>query len=350
MTRRISRRNFIKKSTAAGVGAALISQVSLSESLAQLKTDPASLPVVISSANGLEAVRKAMDLLKAGNDPLDAVITGVNIVEDDPNDMSVGYGGLPNEDGEVELDASCMHGPTHRAGAVGALKCIKNPSKVARLIMERSNRIFLVGDGALRFAVAHGFKKENLLTDKARDIWLQWKDNLSTHDDWEPPRDKEGNPITHGTINCDAVDAHGDIAGVTSTSGLPFKVAGRVGDSPLIGAGLYVDNEVGAAGSTGHGEANIKVVGAHTVVEFMREGISPEEACLRALQRIVDIHRRTPKWYGELQNVNYYAVNKKGQYAAASIFSSARYCVASSEGARRLDCAYLLKKPESEKK
>jgi N4-(beta-N-acetylglucosaminyl)-L-asparaginase len=350
MTRNISRRNFIKKSTAAGVGAALIGRVSVSETRAQTKGENASLPVVISSANGLEAVKKAMEILKAGNDPLDAVIAGVNIVEDDPNDMSVGYGGLPNEDGEVELDASCMHGPTHRAGAVGALKCIKNPSKVARLVMERSNRIFLVGDGALRFALAHGFKKENLLTDKAREIWLQWKDNLSTHDDWEPPKDKEGIPITHGTINCNAVDANGNIAGVTTTSGLPFKVAGRVGDSPLIGAGLYVDNEVGAAGSTGHGEANIKVVGAHTVVEFMREGVPPEEACLRALQRIVDLHKRTAKWYGDLQNVNFYAVNRKGQYAAASIFSESRYCVATGEGARRLDSAYLLKKPVDPRK
>ena len=350
MARNISRRNFIKKSTAAGVGAALMGRVSVSESMAQTGGASGSLPVVISSANGLEAVKKAMEILKAGNDPLDAVIAGVNLVEDDPNDMSVGYGGLPNEDGEVELDASCMHGPTHRAGAVGALKCIKNPSKVARLVMERSNRIFLVGEGALRFALAHGFKKENLLTDKAREIWLQWKDNLSTHDDWDPPRDKEGNPITHGTINCNAVDANGNIAGVTTTSGLPFKVAGRVGDSPLIGAGLYVDNEVGAAGSTGHGEANIKVVGAHTVVEFMREGVQPEEACLRALQRIVDLHKRTAKWYGELQNVNFYAVNKKGQYAAAAIFSESRYAVATSEGARRLDSAYLLKKPAPAKK
>lgn len=290
-----------------------------------------------------------MEMVKAGNDPLDAVIAGVNIVEDDPNDMSVGYGGLPNEDGEVELDASCMHGPTHRAGAVAALKFIKNPSKVARLVMERSNRIFLVGEGALRFALAHGFQKENLLTERAREIWLRWKDNLSTMDDWEPPKDKEGSPITHGTINCDAVDTNGNICGVTTTSGLPFKVAGRVGDSPIIGAGLYVDNEVGAAGSTGHGEANIKVVGAHTVVELMRQGLSPEEACLRALQRIVDIQKRTAKWYGELQNVNFYAVNKKGLYAGAAIYSESRYCVATTEGARRVESAYLLKKPATKK-
>jgi N4-(beta-N-acetylglucosaminyl)-L-asparaginase len=349
MPRKVSRRNFLKDSTAVGVGAALIGKISVTEAFAQARVEGGSLPVVISSANGLEAVKKAMEMLKAGGDPLDAVIAGVNIVEDDPNDMSVGYGGLPNEDGEVELDASCMHGPTCRAGAVGALKCIKNPSKVAQLVMTRSNRIFLVGEGALRFALAHGFKKENLLTEKAREIWLQWKDNLSTHDDWEPPKDKEGNPITHGTINCDAVDANGNIAGVTTTSGLPFKVAGRVGDSPIIGAGLYVDNEVGAAGSTGHGEANIKVTGAHTVVEFMRQGLAPEEACLRTLQRIVDFQRRSSKWWGELQNVNYYAVNKKGQFTAAAIFSGSRYAVATSEGARRLDCAYLLKKPESAK-
>lgn len=350
MASNVSRRNFIKKSTAAGVGAALMNHLPIGKSFAQTTGAAGSLPVVISSANGLEAVKKAYEMLQAGNDPLDAVIAGVNIVEDDPNDMSVGYGGLPNEDGEVELDASCMHGPTARAGAVGALKYIKNPSKVARLIMERSNRIFLVDEGALRFALAHGFKKENLLTDKAREIWLQWKDNLSTHDDWEPPKDKEGNPITHGTINCNAVNTRGDVAGVTTTSGLPFKVAGRVGDSPIIGAGLYVDNEVGAAGSTGHGEANIKVAGAHTVVEFMRQGVPPEEACLRALERIVDMFRRAPKWWGELQNVNFYAVDKKGRFAGAAIYSESRYCVATAEGARRLASAYLLKKPAAPKK
>ena len=346
MPRRVSRRNFLKKSTAAGVGAALMTQITVGEGFAQMSGGSGSLPVVISSANGLEAVRRAYEMLHGGSDPLDAVIAGVNLVEDDPNDITVGYGGLPNEDGEVELDASCMHGPTCRAGAVGALKYIKNPSKVARLIMDRSNRVFLVGEGALKFALAHGFKKENLLTDKSREIWLRWKDNLSTHDDWEPPRDKDGNPINHGTINCNAVDAKGDIAGVTTTSGLPFKVAGRVGDSPIIGAGLYVDNEVGAAGSTGHGEANIKVAGGHTVVEFMREGFHPEEACLRTCQRILDMYKKAPKWWGELQNVNYYAVNKKGQFAAAAIFSGSRYSVASKDGVRRLDSAYLMKKPK----
>ncbi|MDD5542326.1 MAG: N(4)-(beta-N-acetylglucosaminyl)-L-asparaginase [Acidobacteriia bacterium] len=345
MSPKVSRRNFLKKSTAAGMGAALISHMAVENVMAQTPAPPGSLPVVISSVNGLEAVKKAFEMIKGGSDPLDAVIAGVNIVEDDPNDMTVGYGGLPNEDGEVELDASCMHGPTCRAGSVGALKFIKNPSTVAKLIMDRSNRIMLVGEGALKFALAHGFKKENLLTDKSRELWLKWKDNLSTHDDWEPPHDKEGNPITHGTINCNAVDARGNIAGVNSTSGMAFKVAGRVGDSPIIGAGLYVDNEVGAAGSTGHGEANIKVVGAHTVVEFMRDGASPEEACVRTLKRIVEMQKKAPKWWGELQNVAYYAINKRGQFGAAAIYGETRYAIATREGVRRLECAYLFKKP-----
>ncbi len=349
MPSNVSRRNFIKNSTAAGVGAALISQLPSAEGLAQVTLTSGSLPVVISSVNGMEAVKKAYEMLIAGNDPLDAVIAGVNLVEDDPDDMTVGYGGLPNEDGEVELDASCMDGPTHRAGAVGALKCIKNPSQVARLIMERSNRVFLVGEGALRFAVAHGFKKENLLTDKSREIWLRWKDNLSTNDDWEPPRDKDGDFVTHGTLNCNAVATNGDLVGVTTTGGLPFKVAGRVGDSPIIGAGLYVDNDVGAAGSTGHGEANIKVAGGHTVVEFMRQGRHPVEACLETCKRIIDMYHESPKWWGDLQNVTYYAVNKKGQFGAASIFSETRYCVASRDGVHKLDCAYLMKRPETKK-
>jgi N4-(beta-N-acetylglucosaminyl)-L-asparaginase len=298
-------------------------------------------PLVISSANGIKAVEKAMAILKAGGGTLDAVVEGVTLVEDDPEDTSVGYGGLPNADGEVELDASVMHGPTGGAGAVGALKSIRNPAKVARLVMERTNRVFLVGEGALRFAVAHGFPKENLLTDRARREWLKWKEELNDQDDWvAPPKPEQTKEKerSHGTINCLALDLGGDMSGVTSTSGLSFKMPGRVGDSPIIGAGLYVDNNVGAAGSTGNGEANIKVVGAHTVVELMRQGASPEQACLRTLSRVVDLYKGKPP------NLNFYALNKRGQFAGAAIYKGGKYCVHQGNQAVLRESAWLLEK------
>jgi N4-(beta-N-acetylglucosaminyl)-L-asparaginase len=298
-------------------------------------------PLVIASANGIKAVEKAMVILKSGGSTLDAVVEGVTLVEDDPEDTSVGYGGLPNADGEVELDASVMHGPTGGAGAVGALKDIRNPAKVARLVMERTNRVFLVGEGALRFAVAHGFPKENLLTDRARREWLKWKEEMNDQDDWvappKPPQTKEKEQ-SHGTINCLALDRGGDLSGVTSTSGLSFKMPGRVGDSPIIGAGLYVDNNVGAAGSTGNGEANIKVVGAHTVVELMRHGASPEQACLQALSRVVDLYKGKPP------NLNFYALNKKGHFAGAAIYKGGKYCVHQGNEPVLRESAWLLEK------
>ena len=230
---------------------------------------PAGVIRVVASANGLAAVERAMELLRNGADPLDAAVAGVNIVEDDPEDMSVGLGGLPNEDGVVELDASVMYGPTHSSGAVAAIQNIKNPSRVAKLVMERTNHCLLIGPGALRFALAHGFKEENLLTEKSRKAWLEWKESLSDRDNWLPNRAKNIPPemakvlSTYGTINCLALDAQGRLAGTTTTSGLSWKIAGRVGDSPIIGAGLYVDNEIGAAGSTGLGEANIMNLGSY---------------------------------------------------------------------------------------
>lgn len=349
MTEKISRRNFLVSTTAAGIGTASIERISASPIPAQTT---AYKPLVISSANGMQATAKAMEMMKSGTDVLDAVIAGVNIVEDDPNDNSVGYGGLPNEDGEVELDASVMHGPTARCGAVGALKFIKNPSKVARLVMQRSDHIFLVGEGALRFAVAHGFQKENLLTDRSRELWLRWKENMSERDNWLPPESGPSRELalalmTYGTINCCAINEKGDLAGVTTTSGLSWKIAGRVGDSPIIGAGLYVDNEIGAAGSTGRGEANIKVCGAHTVVELMRLGKTPEEACLETLKRVVKT--TTEKRLLDAQGkpnfgLNYYAVNKKGEYGGAALFSGSRYCINDGTASRLVECAYLFKR------
>ena len=299
----------------------------------------ASRPLVISSDNGIRAVERAMLVLKSGGNTLDAVVEGVTLVEDDPEDQGVGLGGLPNAEGEVELDASVMHGPTGAAGAVGALKSIRNPAKVARLVMQRTTRVFLVGEGALQFALAHGFQRENLLTEKSRLAWLKWKEELSSSDDWvAPPAQKAEGNRPQGTINCLAIDSAGDLSGVTTTSGLAFKRPGRVGDSPIIGAGLYVDNAVGAAGSTGNGEANIRVVGAHTVVELMRQGKAPEQACLETLKRVVDLFKGNPP------QLNFYSVNKKGESGAASIYKGAGYCLHDGVQSYRLESAWLLEK------
>ncbi len=346
-----SRRDFLRTAAAAGAGAILDGSIDVNELYSQTK--PASSPIVIASGNGLEAVKKAMEIIKSGNDALDGVIAGVNIVEDDPNDMSVGYGGLPNEDGVVELDAAVMHGPSCRAGAVGALQRIKNPSKVARVVMERSDHVFLVGEGALRFAKAHGFEEENLLTDKAREVWLRWKEHMSNQDNWLPPHsleDKDVGPLIeqnarpHGTIHCSGIDVHGNISCVTTTAGMAFKIPGRVGDSPIIGAGLYCDNAVGSAGSTGRGEANIINCGSATIVEWMRGGKSPEEACLAACKRIVDHTKEARLKFDDGRpnfNVAYYALAKNGKYGGASIYSGQKMAVADGTDTKLVDIPYL---------
>lgn len=318
-------------------------------------------PLTVSSGNGLRATEKAMEMINNGSDALDAVLAGVNIVEDDPDDLSVGYGGLPNEHGDVELDACCMHGPTHNAGAVGALRGIKNPSNVARLVMERTDHVLLTGAGALKFAKAHGFKEENLLTDRARRIWLNHKERLSDRDDWFSPeleeemssndgleviRIGETTRIT-GTISCLGLDLEGNISGVTTTSGLFYKIPGRVGDSPIIGAGLYVDNEIGACGSTGRGEENLKNLSSFMVVEFMRRGLSPEEACLSVCKRIVD-HAKHPSLKAKDGspnfNVNFYALSKEGQYGCASIYGPSSFTVHDGTENRKLEGAYLFER------
>src|SRR3984957_15655456 len=283
-----------------------------------------------------------MDILKKGGDTLDAVLAVVVEVENDPNDNSVGYGGLPNEEGEVELDAQVMHGPTRRAGAVGALKKIKNASLVAKCVMEKTDHIFIVSDGATRFAIAEGFAPMDLLTPKSREAWLRWKAKSSAF--WAPgidspnwtypaaenhdsPEKREleewfrqvvAYPPT-GTINCLAVDAKGDISGTTTTSGMSWKIAGRVGDSPIIGAGLCVDNDIGAAGSTGRGEENIKISGGHTIVEMMRKGMSPTDACLEALPRVA---RNYKPFHDRLKqfHIQFYALNKNGEFGAGSLW------------------------------
>ena len=327
MSSDMERRRFLQITSAASLAGSMITP-GIRSGLAN-EAAAGNLPVVISSLNGLRATAKAMEIIKQGGKPLDAVVAGVNIVEDDPNDNSVGYGGLPNEDGEVELDACVMDGLTCRCGAVGGLKFIKNPSKVAKLVMERTDHIFLVGEGALKFAERMGFQRENLLTEASRKKWLEWKSKLSNADNWLS-EEEAGTTVDaivkqYGTITCIAVDTHANIAGTTTTSGLSWKIPGRVGDSPIIGAGLYVDNEVGAAGSTGRGEANIKVCGAHTIVELMRQGKAPEQACIEVLERVAKTTKEKrllgpdgkPKF-----NVSYYAVNKNGEYGSAALYTS----------------------------
>ncbi len=306
--------------------------------------------IVISSANGVRSCAKAMEILRAGGDTLDAVIAGVNIVELDPNDTSVGYGGLPNEEGVVELDASVMHGPSRRGGAVASIRGIKTPSNVAKLVMTETDHMMLVGEGALKFAKAHGFKEEDLLTERSRMAWLAWKRSMrdrNGHTNWEsitdaPPKAAEkraelkrlfpeasdelvawafevADKPTTGTINCLALTEEGEMSGTTTTSGMAWKIPGRVGDSPIIGAGLWLDQDVGAAGSTGRGEENIRIAGAHTCIENMRHGMSPKDAALDALKRIARNFDNDEKRLGAI-DIQFYVLRKDGEYCGASLW------------------------------
>ncbi|HTO95455.1 MAG TPA: N(4)-(beta-N-acetylglucosaminyl)-L-asparaginase [Myxococcales bacterium] len=341
----------------------------LSQAARGQKQAPAR-PVAISSSNGLKSVELAVKQMAGGADPLDAAIAGVNLVEDDPNDMTVGYGGIPNEEGVVQLDSCVMHGPTGRAGAVASLEGVKNPSKVAKLVMETTDHVLLVGPGARHFATLNGFPQESLLTERARKVWLFWKQNLSTNDKWlepdperYPPEVKQfieefgwddlRKPQGGGTIHLSALDGRGDLAGCTSTSGLFFKMPGRVGDSPIIGAGCFTDNEVGSAGSTGRGEANILVCGGHLTVELMRQGKHPKDACLMTLERIAGTTRekRLRDANGRPNfHITFYALNKAGQYGCASMYAYSdsrkrrQFAVATSTGARKEDCAFLYER------
>ena len=303
----------------------------------------AAKPVVVASANGLRAVQKAFDLVMQGADTLDAAIEGVKIEELDPNDNAVGYGGLPNAEGVVQLDASCMHGPTRRAGAVGCLEGIKTPSEVAKCVLKYTDHILLVGEGAKRFALQYGFKEENLLTDASRDAWLHWRANLNPSDSYlDVPAGETMLARPTGTINCDVVAPGGDISSVTTTSGIAWKVPGRVGDSGVVGAGQYTDNDIGAAGSTGLGEANIKVCGGFLAVEQMRRGLKPTDACLETLKRVVSMtekRRLTADGKPRFQ-ITFYAVNKKGDLGAASLYP-AQFAVHDGTAAKLADTAHL---------
>src|SRR4030081_3763497 len=334
-----SRRDFVKTSVlgalATGVGAQASVESNLGgngrpsqDSSQASQSGPHKRPIIVCANNGYAYLEDAFVFLKGGGDTLDAALKVVKGPEDDPNDDSVGLGGLPNEEGVVELDACCMHGPTRRAGSVGGVRNIKNVSLVAKAVIEHTGHVMLVGEGAERFAVAVGFPRENLLTERSRKTWQLWKEFHSTDDWWGPglaspqwkapdisPRSEHWNerikrmeeraaalgsepefrmtairrvlfPPT-GTIHCSALNEKGEISGCTTTSGLAYKLPGRVGDSPIIGAGCYTDQDVGSAGATGSGEENIKVAGVHTVIENMRHGMSPLDAGLDALKRIV---------------------------------------------------------------
>lgn len=326
----------------------------------------AGRPVVISSGNGFKrapagtTVEKAMEMLRAGSDPLDAIVAGINIIEDDPTDNSVGLGGLPNEEGVVELDSSCLHGPSHKAGAVAGLRNIKNPSSVALQVLRRTDHCLLIGEGALRFAKAMGFKEENLLTEESRKAWLKWKANLNPDDDWlnddqqipasninskQSRATQLGIPFTTGTIHCSAVDANGDLAACTSTSGLSWKLPGRVGDSPIIGAGMFCENSIGAAGATGRGEAVIQSCGAFQIVQHMGNGLSPTEACLKVLQWIAD-HTKQKYLLNDKGRPNFnvvlYALRKDGAFGSAAFVKGTRFAVNDENGPRLENCATLF--------
>src|SRR5438445_3988884 len=327
---RFSRRDFLSTTALGSLALGLEAQEEKTKDSrgAEAKTQASKRPIIICAANGLNYLDEGFELLRGGADTLDAALRVVRGPECDPTESSVGLGGLPNEEGVVELDACCMHGPTRRAGSVGGVRNIKNVSLVSQAVMEHTGHVMLVGEGAERFAVAQGFPRENLLTDYSRKVWLLWKE---THSDWwgpglaDPnwkkrfPAGKSQNdewqirmkrmeevaaqlgiapeqratairevifPPT-GTIHCSALNDKGEMSSCTTTSGLAWKLPGRVGDSPIIGAGCYTDQDVGSAGATGSGEENIKVAGAHAIIENMRQGMSPLEAGTDALKRIV---------------------------------------------------------------
>ncbi len=353
-----TRRQFLSALAASSLAAPAVAMASAPARGPELLVRKALRPIAISSGNGMKAVELALAQMQAGVRPVDAAVAGVNLVENDPHDMSVGYGGRPNADGIVELDSCVMDGPTHLAGAVASLRNIKNPSLVALKVMRRTDHVLLVGEGALRFARLHGFKEENILTEEARKAWLRWRERLSTKDDWVPRKDNELPPKNgkqhdedeeereHGTIHLSALNSAGTLGAVTTTSGLAYKIPGRVGDSPLIGCGMWLDNDIGSAGSTGRGEAVILSNGSAQIVEQMRQGKSPTDACLELCKRIAHytrISRLLTEDGKPAFQVNFYAINKKGEWGAASLYPS-RCSLATEDGIERKDMAALYER------
>jgi N4-(beta-N-acetylglucosaminyl)-L-asparaginase len=346
----LTRRDFIARTAATAASLTLTERLHamrLAESVLSVG-DGAAVPRIVSSTNGLRGVARAWEMMQRGDDTLDAIIAGVNIQELDPDDDSVGLGGLPNENGVVQLDASCMHGPTRRAGAVGCIEDIATPSLVAKAIMDYTDHIMLVGDDAKTFALEMGFKSQPLLTDRSRQNWLRWRARLNPGDFRLDFDDDVTIRDTHGTINMNCVNAKGEMSSVTTTSGMAYKVPGRVGDSPIIGAGQYCDQSAGAAGSTGRGEANIKACGGFLTVEFMRQGMTPEQACLKTLERMVSMtearllnDKGRPRF-----DINIYALARDGRYGSASMYEGGTFAVADEKGARVEKAAFLFRRSE----
>ena len=341
MSDALDRRSFLGTAALAVAGTAIPGAAS--GAAPWVRRSRAAKFAAVSSANGIRGVKLAVELMQKGTDTLDAGVEGVKIQELDPDDDSVGYGGLPNEEGVVQLDASCVHGPTRLAGAVAALEGIKTPSEVARLVLKYTDHILLVGEGAKKFALSYGFKEENLLTPKSREKWLRWRANRGKGDDWvDIPDGAPAMARPTGTINMDLINDKGEISSITTTSGLAWKIPGRAGDSPIVGAGEYTDNEIGAAGSTGLGELCIMVCGGFLTVEHMRQGMSPTDACLATLKRVIAIcpdSRRDAQ--GRPPQITFYAINKKGDYGAASLFPSTYSACDEAGGARTLDTAHV---------
>jgi N4-(beta-N-acetylglucosaminyl)-L-asparaginase len=364
----MNRRQFVR--TTVGATLAASAAGSLRAQQAPNVIAPKSVkPVVISSANGnkfknggdVTCVQKAFTMMTGGADVLDALIAGVNILELDPGDTSVGYGGLPNADGVVQLDACCMHGPKRRAGGVANLEGVRTPANVAQKVMQMTDHHLIVGLGAQRFARNMGFKiEEDLNSDESRRLWLEWKRRIDPEHYLDPEKRADAGHRAmmamvsdglldpehiYGTINCNGINAKGEICGVTTTSGLAWKIPGRVGDSPILGAGLYVDGEIGAAGSTGRGEANLYGLSSFLIVENMRRGMHPKDAGIDACKRIKanTVEKRLLNSRGEPNfNVNFYILNAKGEYAGVALYAGSNFAVCTEAGPQTVSSEALL--------
>jgi len=368
MTKKIKRREFIRDSAVAGLTIAAAGKSAVAQ-FPNVLVQTGVKPVVISSANGnifknggdMTGVQKAFTLMTQGSDVLDAVIAGVNICELDPLDDSVGYGGLPNAEGVVQLDSSCMHGPKKRAGAVAALEGVRTPSLVAKAVLDYTDHHLLVGKGAQSFARSMGFKiEDDLNTDNSRKLWLEWKRRTDPSHYLDPKTRaevwrREGLKMVeeglirrehyYGTINCNGINSKGEICGVTTTSGLSWKIPGRVGDSPILGAGLYVDGAVGAAGSTGRGEANLYNLCSFLIVEEMRRGKNPKDAGMEALRRIKanTVEKRLLNSQGNPNfGINFYVLNAKGEHAGLTMYPGASYAFCNESGPQTVKSEALL--------
>jgi len=366
----LDRRTLLGAALGAGalVSCASAASVARTQEPARARAAPAArrgFPLLIGSANGLAGMQRHYEALRGGADPLDVAIEVVKVQEADPADDSVGLGGLPNAEGVVQLDAACMYGPRHKSGAVACLENILHPSEVARLVLERTDHCLLVGQDAYRFARQHGHAHVELLTEASRKKWLEWKENLSREDDWLPPPPKlpfqgarpsfDERQLARvarwnekrqtGTIHCSALAADGAVACTTTTSGLAWKIPGRVGDSPILGAGLYCDQGVGSAGATGRGESCVLANASFAIIELLRQGAAPREAGLEVLRRVTEQTRRQARWQPELVDergvpsfgLHLYVLGLDGRFAGVTLRGQGQFAVADPERGPRLE-------------